>query len=140
MLPIVAGIRNLKGPAGFDLCPIITIRTRTWTDGAKGLGYAIDKDLVLAHKYPVVQMKAAEIASSAGRYELGDIKVKYIDPWDGVGSGYTEEQLNPTVTKNGTEIIYLLSGRNDGEYQLVNGNFLPSFHYELVLRRRLTTP
>lgn len=118
----------------------LTIRTRTWSGERLRQGDPTDVDLVLPARYPIRYLTSQEIFSADGRYETGDVLVRHITPSDGAGTGYTPAQLNPTVTSNNVEIIYLLVGEHAGEYTLIECRTFKPFSYELVLRRRTTSP
>lgn len=140
------GLRSLRGPeagAGFDVTTNqLTVRTRVWSGGLRGLGTTTDTDVVVNQKYPIREVSSLEIAGSGGRYEQGDLKVGPITPaWvDGAQSGgFTTAQLNPTGA-DGTEIIYLIVGSHPGEYQLIDLSSSRAFSYFLILGRRRTTP
>lgn len=115
----------------------LTIRTRVWSGSYVKDGVYEDTDLVLPAHYPVRYVSGQEVEASGGTYELRDVLVNHITPFDGDSVGYTPEQLRPTVEDDRTEIIYILSGPDGGEYSLVDGRFLRPFTYSLVLRRRL---
>lgn len=142
-LKLADDIRTIKGPDDFDMCPLVTIRQRTWTGGMKHKGTFIDSDLVLAQKYPVRHVKSREIAGSGGVYQLGDIRVAYITPKTNDGTvGYSEAELNPRPTDRGVEVYYIITGHElGGEYSFVDCNFEERRQsYHLILRRRLSTP
>jgi len=137
LIKLVDRYRALTGPDHFDLrTNQLTIRTRRWSGGQVELGDPIDSDLVLPAIYPVRYLTAHELRTAAGRYELVDILVDHITPSDGNGTGYTQEQLYPTVTDNGTEIIYILTGTHAGEYRCMDIRTYRPFTYQLVIRRR----
>jgi hypothetical protein len=152
VLPVFERLRALAGPDRFDLRTArLSIVTRTWTGGYREADAPtpatpryVDAALDLPPIYEVVQISTREIASSGGLYEMGDIKVGPITPRftraDGTTGGFSESDLKPVVTANGAEIIYMLIGAHAGEYQLVELRSLKPFGYDLVLRRRQTTP
>ena len=117
----------------------LTIRKRTWSGAFLEQGTATDEDLVLPARYPIRYVTAQEVNSSAGSYEAGDILVDHITPSDGT-VGYTPAQLKPVITTNNVEIIYVLTGAHAGEYSLVDCRTYRPFTYQLVLRRRASTP
>lgn len=140
LLPIVDELRALAGPSGFDVrTSRLTVRTRTWAGGRRGLGPASDSDLDLAQIYKIREVSTREIASSGGLFEMGDIKVGPITPTDVSGGGYTAAQLAPEG-QTGTEVIYVISGDLAGEYARVELNKSKPFSWYLTLRRRRTTP
>lgn len=130
----------------YTVAPVVTnqltIRQRVWAGGRPGMvveGFN-DIDLVLPARYPVRHLTQQELNASAGRYEVGDILVDGISPSDGAGSGYTPEQLAPTITTDDVELIYVITGDHAGEYSLVEARTFRAFTYQLVLRRRSSTP
>lgn len=140
-------LRTIAGPSALDvIADQLTIRTRTWTGGTTGRigdGTPNDVDLIIPQIYKIQQVSTREIAGSGGRYEVGDIKVGPITPAYSIGGksgGFTVLQLNPTVTNDLTEIIYIIAGTHSGEYQLLEERSWRRYRYELVLRRRRSTP
>jgi len=140
LLPVVDELRALAGPSGFDVrTSQLTVRTRTWAGGRRGLGPVTDSDLDLAQSYKIREVSTREIASSGGLFEMGDIKVGPITPTDVSGGGYTEAQLAPEG-QTGTEVVYVVTGDLAGEYARVELNKSKPFSWYLTLRRRRTTP
>jgi hypothetical protein len=145
MLQLEAELTDMLGPAVFDVCPTqITIVTRTWSGGRKDAGTATDSSLALPAKFPIRPLKVAEIASSGGVYEMGDLLVDLITPNDGVhnpGVGFTEAQLAPrAVAHSGVEVLYVLTGQHAGEYHRVELRSSDPFVWQLVLGRKRTKP
>lgn len=141
ILAAVEAARSISGPSGLDIrTHQLTIRKRTWSGGAIDVGTPTDEDLVLPPHYPVRLVKASEVNSAAGNYEVGDVIVRHITPSDGAGTGYTPLQLKPRITAHGQEVIYVLTGPHGGEYGLVEIRTHRPFSYDLVLRRSLRTP
>lgn len=151
MLPVFERLRALTGPSRFDIRPTsLSIVTRRWTSGIVGVqsddpstpAYS-DARLDLPATYKVRQVTTREIASSAGRYEAGDVKVGPLTPAytaaDGSTGGVTEAQLKPDG-EAGTEIFYELSGAHAGEYALIALVSTAPFGWWLVLGRRQTAP
>ncbi len=137
LLAVADAARTISGPTGLDIrTNQLTIRTRTWSGTYLHDGTSTDVDLVLPARYPVRRISAAEIASSGGEYEMGDIAVAHITPYDGVSVGYTQAQLNPTVTSDNVEIRYVITGSHAGDYGLVECQTYRPFSYRLILRRR----
>ncbi len=93
--------------------------------------------------YEVRQLTTREVASSAGRYEAGDVKVGPLTPRyvaaDGSTGGVSEAQLKPEGDA-GAEIVYQLVGGHAGEYALVGVETTAPFGWWVTLRRRETTP
>lgn len=133
--------RRKSGPTFADIrVNQLTIRTRTWSGSTLDSGTATDEDLVLPAHYPVRHLTGEEINSAAGRYEVTDLLVDHITPFDGIDVGYTPAQLKPTVTANNVELIYIITGPEGGEYSCVDLRAFRPFTYQLVLRRKTTTP
>ncbi len=130
LLPAVAAARAIAGALDVRTSQL-TIRTRTWSGAMLDDGTATDSDLVLPAHYPIRNVSAEEVSSSGGRYEVGDISVNNITPIGG---------LNPRVTADNVEILYILSGPHPGEYALVECRDFRAFSYSLVLRRHRSTP
>ncbi len=141
ILAAVEAARSISGPSGLDIrVNQLTIRTRTWSGRQLRDGTATDSDLVLPAHYPVRLLKAEEISSSGGEYEVGDISVGHITPFDGVSVGYTPTQLKPHVTSDSVELIYIITGVHGGEYKVISCQTYRPFSYKLILRRKTTTP
>jgi hypothetical protein len=152
VLPVFDRLRALAGPTHFDLrTTSVAIVSRTWAGGFKDAdpplpGGAASSDTVLSLLpiYEVRQLTTREVSGSGGRYEFGDVKVGPVTPSfvarDGTPGGVTESDLKPDVTTDAVEIIYRLVGAHGGEYALVSLDSTKPFGYEIVLRRRATTP
>lgn len=146
LLRVADRVRAISGPTRLDQRPHqLTIITRTWSGGYKGTGTATESAVLLPPHFPIRQVSTREIASSGGRYELGDVAVdnitpEYIDPRDGQTKGFNPNVLNPVVTRNGIEIVYRIAGPHAGDYQLVELQSWRPYSYRLVLRRRIDTP
>jgi hypothetical protein len=151
ILPVFDRLRALAGPARFDLRPSrVAVVTRTWTGGRReadpppGSPVYIDAVLELAPIYKVRQLATREIAGSGARYEVGDVAVGPITPAftkrDGTRGGYSEADLAPSSPRAGVEIFYRVLGAHEGEYERVELRSFRPFAFELVLRRRETTP
>ena len=151
MLPVFDRLRAKTGPTGFDIRPTkLAIITRRWTSGLVGVepdsGGApayVDTRLELAAVYEVKQVTTREIASSAGRFEAGDVKLGPITPAyvnaDGSHGGVSEAQLKPDGD-DATELVYELTGAHAGEYALLGVVSTAPFGWWVVLGRRETTP
>lgn len=133
--------RVRRTPVALDERPTtVRIRTRTWAGGRRGSdGPTTDTDVTLTPTPKVREVNQRDIAASAGRYILGDVKVGPITPTY-PGGGYTMEQLAPTITEGGIEIIYVLAGGVEGEYARVDLATDRTHSWFLTLRRRRTTP
>lgn len=136
MLPVVDRLRGLTGPTRFDVqMTQLTIQRRNWSGGRVGRGSAqVQSELVLPRKYRIREIRSAEIASSGGRYEAGDVRVR-VTPASDEGTGYTAEQLAPTGLQEGQETRYILTGGIEGDYARIELKTDRAFSYELVLRR-----
>ncbi len=138
--------RAAFGPLGVDFTPSqLTIRTRTWPGGEVGSeGEPTVDDLVLPQQYAIRTLKLREVASSGGKFQMGDVKVGPITPsfpatdFTAAG-GYTVAELAPDGAA-GVEIVYLLTGPIAGEYALEEIDASKPFGIELVIRRKRTTP
>lgn len=151
MLPVFDRLRVLTGPTRFDLRPTgLSIVSRRWTSGAVGVEpddpatpAFVDTRLDLPATYAVRQLTTREIASSAGRYETGDVKVGPLTPaytaTDGSTGGVSEAQLKPDGDE-ANEIVYALVGAHAGEYSLLSVESTKPFTWWVTLRRRETTP
>ena len=139
-------LRALTGPAHLDQRPHqLSIITREWSGGYKDAGAAVDSVLALPPHFLVRQVSTRELASSGGRYELGDVAVdnitpEYVDPRDGLAKGFNPNVLDPVVTRNGVEIVYRLAGPHAGDYQLIELQSWRPYSYRVVLRRRSDSP
>lgn len=141
LLSIVDAVRAVTGPDALDQRPHqLTIRTRTWSGARLKQGTATDVDLVLPQKFRIKDVSLAEVMSSGGMVEMGDIKVEHITPSNGV-VGYTADQLKPPVTTQNVERIYILTGGPmEGEYSLADLKLDRPYSYQLTLRKSITTP
>ena len=142
LLAVVDEVRNVLSPTELDqIRHQVTIRTRTWSGGAKGIGTATDVDLVLPQKFRVDPMTIADVSGSGGNYEIGDIQVRHITPTNADHTvGFTPEQLDPTITTDAQEVLYVVTGPHAGEYALQDLRNFKNYSWTLVLRRRNTTP
>lgn len=115
----------------------VKVRTRTWASGRTGdtSGPVTDVDLLLTPTPRVREVSSSEIASSAGRYAVGDFKVGPVTPVH-TGGGYTEAQLAPTTDESGVEVFYVLTGNVSGEYARVDIKTDASHSWILTLRHR----
>lgn len=140
-LKIANKLRALPSKPALDVYTTkVTIRTRTWAGGRVGLeGGSSDVDAVIRPRPKVRDISQREVAGSGGRYQAGDVKVGPITPRHS-GGGYSEAQLAPSASANGTEILYVLEGGVTGEYLRVDLQTDRAFSYWLVLRRKRSTP
>jgi hypothetical protein len=140
LLPVVDDLRGLAGPDGFDVrTSQLTIRTRSWSGGKRGIGPKTDSDFPLPQKYKIRELTMREVAGSGGHFEMEDVRVGPITPLDVDGGGYTIEQLAPDG-RTGIETIYVISGDLSGEYTRIDFDRTKPFSWYLTLRRRRTTP
>ena len=152
ILPVFDRLRALAGPARFDLRPSrVAVVTRTWTGGGRreadpppGSPMYVDAVLELAPIYKMRQLTTHEIAGSGARYEAGDVIVGPVTPAftkaGGMRGGYSEADLAPSAPRPGVEIFYRIVGPHEGEYERIELRSFQPFAYELVLRRRESTP
>lgn len=144
LIGVVDSVRSITGPSGLDIrLNQLTITVRTWSGARCRQGTATDVSITLPKKFPIRELVSKEIAASGGEYQMGDIIVDHITPTNGAGVGYTPTQLKPIITDNNQERIYQIVGDQSavaGEYALVELRSFRPFTWQLVLRRRLTTP
>lgn len=121
-----------------------SVSVRTWTKdgnpakpGSSGATFT-DSTVELTPPPRVRALRQEDIASSGGRFQSGDLRVDRLTPRHATG-GHDPEDLRPSVGTH-QEIIYTLSGPNEGEYELVDLNTTKNFEYILILRLRRTTP
>jgi len=116
LLPVIDELRALAGPTGFDVrTSQLTIRTRTWAGGRRGLGPISDSDLTLEKRYKIRELSLREVSGSGGAFEMGDVKVGPITPTD-------------------------VSGDLAGEYARIDFDQTKPFSWYMTLRKRRTTP
>lgn len=165
LLPALDAISTILGPGALDISPTrLTIITRSWDGGRRNVGRFTDGPVTeIPNWVPIRHVTQREIAGSGGRYEQGDVKIGPVlpafgDPGcgcppgapvagvPGVSGGFTPEQLNPTVTEEGIEIIYRLTPNHPnttgiaGDYQLQDFQRDQPFEFYLVVGRERTTP
>jgi hypothetical protein len=173
LLPALDAIDSILGPSTLDLSATrLTIITRSWDGGRRNSGSSVDGPVTeIPNWVPVRHVTQREIAGSGGRYEQGDVKVGPIRPAFGnqgygcrsagrrgrppgapvptvlgASGGFTPEQLNPTVTEDGIEVIYRLTPNHPnttgiaGDYQLLDFQRDQPFEFYLVVGRERTTP
>lgn len=123
----------------------VSLVTRTWTKDAvvvaPGTGGATMTESAPTALYPIPRVRAMseeDVASSGGKYQQGDLRVDRLSPKHASG-GYDPEDLRPTVARH-VELVYLVTGPNEGEFELVDLETTHNFEYVLTLRRRRTTP
>lgn len=141
LLAIADAVRGIAGPNGVDIrTNQLVVVKRTWSGNRIRQGNATDETLELPKKYPVRPVSQDEISSSGGLYESGDVLVDHITPSDGASVGFTVAQLKPPISGDNQERIYKLVGEHAGEYALVELRTFRPFTFQMVLRRRSTTP
>ena len=100
-----------------------TVVQRTWIDepGDMDAGHE-DVPLLITPAPKIADASSTDTATSGGAHEVGTIVVGPITPYYAgpPSGGYTEEQLNPTQTSDGTETIYVVAGEGGGEYKLTS--------------------
>lgn len=106
--------------------------------GATGSTPTDSTPLVLFPVPRVRAMSEEDAASSAGKYQSGDLRVDRLSSKHATG-GYDPEDLRPVVGQY-EEVVYLVTGPNAGEFELVDLETTHNFEYVLTLRRRRTTP
>lgn len=141
MSKVADKVRGLASKASIDeRTTSVTVRTVTYVGGRRGAeGPRTTVDLLLAPRPKIVEVNGRDIAGSAGRYAVGDVKVGPITPTY-TGGGYTQDQLAPALTSNGVDVLYVLAGGVAGEYTRIDFITGRSHTYFLVLRRKRTTP
>lgn len=134
-------VRAIPSRPGLDERPTsVTVRTIVYEGGRVGAeGTTHTTDLPLLPIPYVKDVDQKDITQSGGRYIAGDVKVGPITPFYGSG-GYTEAQLAPVKTTNGTKIIYVLTGQLAGEYDRVALDNERTHSWYLILRRLRSTP
>lgn len=145
VLAALASIRAIPGPTGLDLrVTSVTVRTRTWSGGRRGVGTPTDSDLVITPRPKVRKVTLRESNASGGKWGIDDVIVDGIQPQTPGGVGFTRAQIAPEETVDGIEIIYVLASEDS---QGFNGNFRRKyaasdrpFRHTLVLERGLDTP
>ncbi len=142
ILPALDAIRGIPDALGLRVTTV-TVRTRTWSGGRRGLGTSSDADVLLTPTPKVRRVTLREVSNSGGRLSQDDVIVDYIQP-SGGGFGVTEAQVAPEPKANGVEIIYVLVGTGTHG---INGNFFRKWaasdralKHTLVLTRNETTP
>jgi hypothetical protein len=135
LLATVEGVRALRGPAGLDIQTVtVTIVRRTWSGGRRGAGTATVAVLTALPAHTKVrEISQKLVASTGGRFELGDLRVGPITP-SFTGGGFTPAELAPVGTQ-GQEIVYVLAGAITGDYTAVDVDTAKAFSYFLTLRR-----
>lgn len=131
----------------------LTIRVLAWDGGLLGKGGKYVVSELVMPKYEVKQLSAREVASSGGRFQAGDLRIKDVSPpytkSTGLQGGYLKEQLDPqsawtapnmTTPVRNREVEYVLTGETSGIYSLVDLNTDDVTAWSLVLRRTRKTP
>jgi hypothetical protein len=137
-ISLIDSVRNILGPTNLDIRPNkLIIRTRIWSGDRPGIGTYTDSDLELPQKFKIKQLETHEIASSGGKFELGDIEVSHITPGEVVaGVGFSVDQLAPPVAASNIETLYIIQGPMAGIYSRVTLNNWKILSWSLVLRKR----
>lgn len=131
-------VKGITLPSALDARPHrMIVRTRTWSGEAVGQGTYTDSDLVIPQKYRIRGLASHEVVASGGRYELMDIKVTGLTQATADGTvGYTSDQLQPPIAASNVEVIYIIIGNNDGEYDLVALDGWKILSWEMILRKK----
>lgn len=153
LLPVLDTVRSIVGPTqlsgapGLDIRPNgLTITVRTWPGrlGDTTAGSYSDSSATLAPVPRIRALSSREIAGSGGLYEEGDLLVGPITPAytnpDTSTGGYSEVDLAPVQSTDNIEVLYLITGPNAGDYRRIELRRGRAFRYELVLRKKQTTP
>jgi hypothetical protein len=148
ILGLVDNLMGLLGPTGFDITLYkVDVKLRTWSGQHKGFGTFTDTLVASLPQHSKVRnIRSDEIQSSGGLYRVNDVVVEHVTPSDGALIGFTEDQLHPHVAigANNVERIYILTGppptNHIAEYDHVTLLAYSPFEFQLVLRRRATTP
>jgi hypothetical protein len=120
----------------------VVVRTRTWSGDRPGEGVSVDNDLALPGYVNIREISAKEIASSGGRFRVGDLEIGPITPPYSVATGsggISGAELRPSPAPN-AEVFFVLTGELSGEYKLVKAMTTGALSYRVVARRRRTTP
>jgi len=147
MLDLAADLREIPTDP-FDVRQTqVFVVTRVWSGGQKGAPAApnqpryTDTEMELLPRPKVRPLTQREIASSGGRYDDGDLIVKYIQPMPPTEpGGITTAQMLQDHVPQGTEIFYRLAGAINGNYNRRSSNIAPALHYELVIGQRRDSP
>lgn len=137
---VLQNTRPLLANLGFRTNSLSLV-IRTWSGGKPGASGATATDSDAVDIYPIPRIRAVsqrDIAGSGGRYQDGDLRADRLSPKNAAG-GYDVTDLRPIVS-TGQEIIYKITGPNEGEYELVDIETAQNFQYVLILRRRRITP
>jgi len=153
LLPVADRIRSIAGPTklsgndGLDVRPnSLTITVRTWPGrlGDTTAGEYSDASTTLAPVPRIRSLTSREVAASGGLYEQGDLLVGPITPaytnTDASTGGYSETDLAPVQSTDSIEVLYLITGPSAGDYRRIELRRGRAFRYELVLRKKQTTP
>lgn len=140
MRAVADKVRAVPSRAALDERPTsVTIRFVTYVAGRVGSeGPTRTTDVVITPTPRCRELNQREIAGSAGRYTVGDVRVGPITPTHTTG-GYSRDQLAPLGTSS-VKVTYLLAGDIAGEYSRVDLETSKPHSWFLVLRRMRTTP
>lgn len=137
--------------AELDLVPVKIERiVRRWSGGERGRGNPGDETLCLPRSVGAREVTTREIASSGGRFEMGDVKLGPVRPYfaeeccDTVGApgGFTKEQLDPRAEDESEEVLYRLTRVHSmgtgmaGSYRLIHLQSDDPLEWTLYVRRR----
>lgn len=138
LLPLVTLGNQLGDDFGVNR-HAVTIRLRTWSGGAPGIGTATNTDLAITPRPKVKALSPREIASSGGTFTDGDLRIAPIPPQH-VGGGFTPAQLQPAPAANQDVVVVLVDDQQTTLATIVVADFSKPFRYELVVRPRRETP
>lgn len=121
----------------------LEIFTRTWSGppGATGSTHVDSDPLTITPRPKIRSLSKKEIAASGGLYADGDVRVTKITPKYMVdaGGGYETSEILPSGLRL-VDVVYRITGPNEGEYKVVDSDTSKNFGYELTLRRTRKTP
>lgn len=120
----------------------VSVRTRTWSGAIVGDGTSSDSDAALPSYVKVRELTQAEVASSGGKFEMGDIKIGPMTPpyTSSGGGGVPLSVIDPDANAPNVETLYVLSGRINGLYRRRNDTRSRPFRTEIIARRVHQTP
>jgi len=150
LLPALSAVDAIL--ADLDLAPMqVEVVTRRWSGGRRRVGTPGETVTKLPRWVVVREVTTREVASSGGRFEMGDLKVGPIRPYfteescDGSvrPGGFTARELDPRVQAEGTEVVYRITpthsmGTGDGgNYKLVHLHDDDPLAFFLIVRRTI---
>jgi len=128
--PVIDDARGLVEDLGLRSYTV-TVRTRTWTGAAPGLGTSSDVDLVLDPAPKVREPTARHLFAEPGRYQKGDIVVSRIS------RDYTEAQLTGGTLTAAQEVFWVVDqGGSSQVYAVVGQPEKRNFEWRVHLRAK----